>query len=173
MSRYENIIPGDITANKFDYHNAPIELECDGTYYAAYPTWCFFNQNQFSATVNTYPPHFVGIKSSSPLVIDRFDFTAVWDLVYMTCKDYRIETSMDGEIWNTVYSGMVPGTSLYTEECEFEPIICKQIRLTVLSTYDQRGYKWFQGGHIKIYGTLANVGNLYTNTDAYGIRRLI
>ena len=56
MSRYDNIIPGDIMANKFDYHDASIELECDGTYYAAYPTWCFFNQNQFSATVNTPPP---------------------------------------------------------------------------------------------------------------------
>ena len=87
----------------------------------------------------------------------------------MTAKDYKIETSMDGETWDTVYSGTVPATSIYDKQCEFKPVICKQIRLTVLSTYDQRGYQWFQGGHMKVYGTLVNAGTLYTNTDAYGI----
>ena len=94
---------------------------------------------------------------------------ASYDVVYMTCKDYKIDTSMDGETWNTVYSGIVPSTSIYTKECKFKPIICKYIRLIILSTYDQRGYKLFQGRHIKIYGTFVNAGTLYTNTDAYGI----
>ena len=34
-----------------------------------------------------------------------------------------------------------------------------------------RGYKWAQVQKCKIYGTLANVGMLYTNPDAYGIRK--
>lgn len=93
---------------------------------------------------------------------------ASWDRIYMTAKDYKIETSMDGEIWDTVYSGRVPDTRIYTKECEFKPTICKYLKFTVLSTYDQRGYQWFQGGHIKIYGTLAR-DMLYTNQHAYAI----
>ena len=94
---------------------------------------------------------------------------ASYDVVYMTAKDYKVETSMDGETWDTVYSGIVPSTHRYTKECEFEPTICKYLKFTVLSTYDQRGYQWFQGGWMKVYGTLVNAGTLYTNTDAYGI----
>ena len=94
---------------------------------------------------------------------------ASYDVVYMTAKDYKVETSMDGETWNTVYSGIVPSTHRYIKECEFDPTICKYLKFTVLSTYDRRGYKWFQGGFMKVYGTLVNAGTLYTNTDAYGI----
>ena len=89
----------------------------------------------------------------------------------MTAKDYKIESSMNGETWNTLYSGIIPSTNLYTQKCEFEPTICKYIRFVALSTYDQRGYKWLQGCNFKIYGTLASLF-LYTNPDAaYGIRK--
>ena len=103
-----------------------------------------------------------------PLIIDRFDFTASWDRVYMTIKDYKIESSFDNKTWDTLYTGIVPSTSIYDAKCEFEPTICKQIRCTILSTYDARGYKWFQGKNFKIYGALAG-SFLYTNPDAYGI----
>lgn len=117
------------------------------------------------------PPHFVGIKSNKLLIVDQYDFTVNWDLVYMTAKDYKIESSMNGETWNTLYSGIIPSTNLYTQKCEFEPTICKYIRFVALSTYDQRGYKWLQGRNFKIYGTLAGLF-LYTNPDAaYGIRK--
>ena len=55
MAKYENIIPENLTANQFEYHNSSIEIECDGTYYADYPPWCFFNQNYNSVTPNTPP----------------------------------------------------------------------------------------------------------------------
>ena len=167
MSKYESIVPEDIASNTFDFHGASIEIIASSVY-PGYEPYMFFNFNRYASTVNTPPPHFVEIKSSSPLVIDQFDFSATDDVIYMTAKDYKIEASMDGESWNTVYSGIVPSTSRYNKQCEFEPIICKQIRLTVLSTYDQRGYKWFQGGHIKIYGALAG-SKLYTNQHAYAI----
>ena len=88
----------------------------------------------------------------------------------MTVKDYKIESSVNGEAWNTLYTGVVPSTDFYTQKYEFEPTICKYIRFVALSTYDTRGYKWLQGGNIKIYGTLAGPF-LYTNPDAYGIRK--
>ena len=117
---------------------------------------------------NTNPPHFVGIKSNKPLIVDQYDFTANWDLVYMTAKDYKIESSMDGETWNILYTGIIPSTNFYTQKCEFEPTICKYIRFVALSTYDARGYKWCQGKNFKIYGALAG-SFLYINPDAYGI----
>ena len=114
------------------------------------------------------PPHFIKIKSSSLLIIDQFDFAACYDKIYMTAKDYKIETSIDGETWDIIYSGTVPVTNIYRKECEFKPIICKYLKFTVLSTYDRRGYKWFQGGSMKVHGTLDNT-TLYVNLDAYGI----
>ena len=62
------------------------------------------------------PPHFIKIKSSSLLIIDQFDFAACDDQVYMTAKDYKIETSIDGETWDTVYSGTVSATDIYIEK---------------------------------------------------------
>lgn len=90
----------------------------------------------------------------------------------MTAKDYNIESSMDGETWDTLYSGIIPSTNFYTQKCEFEPVICKYIRFIVSSTYDRRGYKWLQGKNFKIYGTLAG-NKLYTNRHAYAIPKKV
>ena len=86
----------------------------------------------------------------------------------MTVKDYKIESSVNGKTWDTLYTGIVPSTSRYDVKCEFKPTICKYIRLVQLTTYDTRGYKWFQGGFMKVYGTLAR-HILYTNQHAYAI----
>lgn len=82
----------------------------------------------------------------------------------MTIKDYKIESSLDGETWDTLYTGVIPNTTLYNVSCEFEPTICTQIRLVQLTTYDTRGYKWIQAGHFSIYAALVNP-QLYTNQD--------
>ena len=170
MSKYENIVPNDsVTSNHFSYHDASIEIVADSAYYANYPNWQFFSNKPYGCSTNTNPPpHYVGIKSNIPLIIDRFEFTACYDMVAMTVKDFKIESSMDGETWDTVYTGVIPNTDFYTQVCEFEPIICKYIRFVQVSTYDYRGYKWFDGGNVKIYGTLAGP-LLYTDKDAYGI----
>ena len=169
MSKYGSIVPENISSNEFDFHGASIEIECDNMYPRYKPYMYFISGDgyDFPSSANT-PPHFVEIKSSSPLIIDRFDFMASWDLVYMTAKDYKIETSMNGETWDTVYSGTVPDTRVYTKECEFEPTVCRYLKFTVLSTYDRRGYKWYQGGFMKVYGALAG-NNLYTNQHADAI----
>ena len=171
MSKYENIIPNNsINSHRFEYRGASIEIVVDSCYYPDYPSWQFFSNKPYgSSTGDNAPPHYVGIKSDIALIVDRFDFTVCWDQVAMTVKDYKIESSIDGETWNTLYIGTVPNTDFYTKTCEFNPTICKYIRFAQLTTYDTRGYKWLSGGQFKIYGTLA-AKTLYTNQDdAYAI----
>ena len=170
MSKYGSIVPEDIASNSFDFHGASIEIETDSDAFGNeyQPKWGFFAKGHYGVTNTIPPPHFVGIKSNIPLIVDQYDFTSNWDFVYMTAKDYNIESSMDGETWDTLYSGIIPSTNFYTQKCEFEPVICKYIRFIVSSTYDRRGYKWLQGKNFKIYGTLAG-DMLYINQHAYGI----
>lgn len=173
MSNYEPIVPENISSNSFEYHNVPMTVVSDspGTYQGYYPAYLFFAKGQWGCTSTAAPPHFVGIKSDKTLICDRYDFTVRWDLVAMTVKDFIIESSMDGETWKELYTGTVPFVATYSQECEFEPTICKYIRMKILTTYDTRGYKWVQGTNFKVYGTLANIRHLYTNNSAYGIRR--
>lgn len=98
------------------------------------------------------PPHYIGIESDKVLICDRYDFVVSWDLVAMAIKDFVIQCSMDGESWRDVYTGIIPFTSTYTQECEFDPILCKHIRLTALSTYDTRGYKWYKYRNARFMG---------------------
>lgn len=180
MNKYESIVPENITSNTFEYRGggASIEIESssvyDGWSYALHAhrldaPWMFFNKDHFAATANTAPPHYVGIRSSRPLMINQFDFTSEYDGVYMTAKDYQIESSMDGETWNTLYTGTIPNTSSdYVETCKFKSMVCRWIRCHILTTYDQRGWKWFAGGNFKIYGYYPRM-TLYTNPDVYVI----
>ena len=127
--------------------------------------WEFFNKSTMASTNYSTPlPHTVGIHSDTKLLVNRFDFIASWDVIAMSIKDYKIESSLDGETWNTLYTGVIPNTNLYNVSCEFEPTICTQIRLVQLTTYDTRGYKWIQAGHFSIYAALVNP-QLYTNQD--------
>jgi hypothetical protein len=174
MSKYEPIVPEDISSDSFEYHGANIKVVTDSTYSGRegyFPPYNAFRTDTWAVTSTAAPPHYIGIESDKVLICDRYDFFVSWDLVAMTIKDFAIQCSMDGESWNDVYSGTIPSTSTYSQECEFDPTLCKHIRLAVLSTYDTRGYKWAQVQKCKIYGTLANVGMLYTNPDAYGIRK--
>ena len=145
MSKYESIVPEDIASNTFEFYGTSIEIETDsdalGNEYQ--PKWGFFAKDHYGVT-NTNPPHFVGIKSNMPLIVNQYDFTANWDLVYMTIKDYKIESSMDGKTWDILYSGTVPSTNFYTQKYEFEPTICKYIRFIALSTYDAEGINGFK-----------------------------
>lgn len=86
----------------------------------------------------------------------------------MTVKDFKIESSIDGKTWNTLYTDDIPNTSIYNQVCEFNPTHCKYIRCIVLSTHDWGEFKGFKGADFKIYGTLVAPA-LYTNLDAYGI----
>ena len=121
------------------------------------------------------PPHYVGIESSKLLIVDSFNFSAnpitAFDGPIMSANDFKIESSMDGKTWNTLYIGSIPNiTYTFDIKCEFNPTYCKYIRCTILTTYWNRDSHSFGGCNFKIYGTLV-APVLYTNPDAYGIHR--
>lgn len=87
----------------------------------------------------------------------------------MTVKDYRVEVSQNDTNWNLVYSGTVPATDYYTKKCTYEPVICKHIRLKILSTYDNRGYTWAQIKNCKVYGTIMQYKLSLSNDNMYGM----
>lgn len=114
------------------------------------------------------PSHFVGIKSDKYLIINRCDFETFFG-PNDPAKYYRIESSINGNDWNTLYTGSIPRVSKYEQfpySCEFNPTRCKYIRCTFRST-EHENYSFF-GSSFKFYGALASPV-LYTNLDAYGI----
>lgn len=165
MSKYKNIIPDDIQTNTFEWRGMTIELEVSNI--GIHEPWEFFNKSYMASdSYSAPPPHYIGIKSDRKLLVNRFDFIASWDVVAMTIKDYRIESSIDGEgEWKTLYTGIIPNTDLYNVTCEFSPTFCNAIRLVQLTSYDKRGYKWIQGGHFSIYAALG-IPQIYTNQDS-------
>ena len=173
MSSYYSIVPENISSNTFNYHDATIEIETDNIQ-PGYKAYMFFTDSGCTTLQYSSPPHFVGIKSNEPLIVDQFDFTGLKDGInngWMSVKEFKIESSMDEETWDTLYSGTIPFAQSYTQSCEFKPIKCKSIRCTILSTYSPGGQyaTWFQGKNFKIYGTLTSRYKLYTNPDAYAI----
>lgn len=167
MSNYEPIVP---TTNPFDFHGASIVIVADETgedndghrYFDGDVTW---SKNSLS--------HFVGIKSDKQLIINHCDFIAVLDEL-QPIQNFTIESSIDGETWDVLYTGTTPkvSTEVYQHySCEFKPTRCKYIRCTFSSAASEI-YN-FCGGSFKFYGALSTNQNpfLYTNTDAYGIRK--
>lgn len=117
------------------------------------------------------PSHFVGIRSDKQLIINRCDFTAILTSSDYPAQNFIIESSINGKHWNTLYTGTTPKVSKYDwfpRSCEFNPICCKYIRCTFSSTAYEIYSFW--GKSFIFYGALAGLF-LYTNPDAYGIRK--
>lgn len=56
MSKYNSIVPEDISSNKFDFHGASIEIVSD-TLYGSYKPYMFFLKiDNFPTSANTPPP---------------------------------------------------------------------------------------------------------------------
>lgn len=56
MSKYDNIVPEDISSNEFDFHRASIEITSD-TLYGSYEPYMFFLEiDNFPSTANIPPP---------------------------------------------------------------------------------------------------------------------
>ena len=57
MSKYDNIIPEDISSNTFDFHGSSIEITSDTLYRPSYEPYMFFLEiDNFPSTANTPPP---------------------------------------------------------------------------------------------------------------------
>ena len=93
----------------------------------------------------------------------------MYDFVYMTFKDYTIEVSMNGTDWYEVYAGVVPSTAYYNASCPFENILCKYVKINILSNYDRRGYQWALGFGCKVYGVNACNSLFENEEEMYGI----
>lgn len=164
MSKYPSLLPDDLSSNEY--------IAADGTKYTVsasslyngephYP-YQFFSHPPTYEYMDVYkhvgftnvesPPHWICLSSSVPFVTDEFDFVAMDDRVVMTIKDYVIECSIDGDNWIQIYSGTVPSAAIYEAKCEYDSIICKHIRLKVLTKYYRSYYGWSIGYGFKVFG---------------------
>ena len=175
MSEYVSIVPEDISSNTFDFHGASIEFICSKLP-SIFKPWNFFLGSYAYTDWDTPLPHYIGIKSSKQLIVNRFDFTDIMS-VNISRNRYVIESSIDGEVWNILAYGSTTAIDNYTKTnhvYKFNPIKCKYIRLKVNyfypSTTENVALKNFWGCNFKIYGALPNP-IIYTNPDAYGIRK--
>ena len=177
MSEYVSIVPEDISSNTFDFHGASIELICSNP--PNIKPWQFFLKGSYGYTDwNASPPHFVGIKSSKQLIVNRFDFTDIMS-GNISRNRYVIESSIDGEVWNILAYGSTTAVDDYTKTnhvYKFNPIKCKYIRLKVNyfypSTTEKHLLENFWGCNFKIYGALPNP-IIYANQDtAYYIPKV-
>ena len=174
MTNYESIVPEKIETNTFDFHGASIVIEGDYNSYRGFTikdlsNFFYGDKRWYTSSDSIY--HFIEIKSSKPLVINRFDFTTITSAKFP--ENFKIESSMDDETWNTVYTGIASTASSKNEyvklECEFKPTVCKYLKFTISRADQASGV--FHGLDGKIYGALSTNQNpfLYTNPDVYGI----
>ena len=166
MSQFELVHPKTITSDKFEYNGAKFTITADSVEYSGHNpepyVWAFFRTDiRSGSTQPSPPPHWICLSCDKYFITDQFNFRVYDDVVNMTIKDYFIEVSDDKEHWTAVYRGTIPRTNVYDEQCKFNAVMCKHIRLRNISTYDDRGYAWIQVSSCRVYGKLAAYNKLY------------
>ena len=178
MSNYPSLIPTSITTDSFTYNGAKFTITASSIERSEHNPYQyangFYNSNHGITSGSIEPPHWVKLSCDKAFITDEYIFTAVYDVVVMTIKDYNIEVSMDGSKWDIVYKGSIPNTSEYTCKCSFTPVVCKNIRIKTLTTYDYRGYRWAVMRNTKVYGKLLEDYCIYNNdNNSYEIKKEI
>lgn len=112
--------------------------------------------------------------------IYKFCFNGTDDVVSIRVKDYELSYSLDGINFNSIYSGTyvgkhkqpgVPSNQVWqTEECEFNPINARYFRITILNSYDYRGYKWASLTNCLLYSRINSSLFLDKNNYIYGYK---
>ena len=110
--------------------------------------------------------------------ICKFCFNGTDDVVAIRVKDYELSYSLDGINFNPIYSGTyvgkhkqpgVPSNQVWqTEECEFNPINARYFRITILNSYDTRGYKWASLTNLLLYALNNNLILKESDNNIYG-----
>ena len=110
--------------------------------------------------------------------ICKFSFTTGRaDAVDILMKDYELYYSLDGTDFTKLYSGTyVPKTNLpgshwkyQTEYCEFNYISARYFRISILSAYFSRDYRWVGFTDARLYAAL--ISGLYlkeSDNNIYG-----
>lgn len=140
--------------------NYTITYSADSTYYSAsqnlqqayHAIDGMYNDLFWVSSANSFPHWWQVDLGRVVNYIYKFCFNGTDDVVSIRVKDYELSYSLDGTNFNSIYSGTyvgkhkqpgVPSNQVWqTEECEFNPINARYFRITILNSYDTRGYKW-------------------------------
>lgn len=121
-------------------------------------------------TYSVSPPHTFQINFSKPITVSQVNFLGGNDNVDTLVKDYKIQYSVDGTNFIDVVQGTYPNYGAWNEKESANvfnnPVVCKAIRMVILSGYCTRGYVWGGLLNLKIFGSLTT--NLYLFKDAKG-----
>ena len=109
--------------------------------------------------------------------ICKFSFTTGRaDAVDILLKDYELSYSLNGKDFKTFYSGTyVAKTSLpgsrwkyQTEYCEFNDISARYFRITILSAYFSRNYRWVGFTDARLYARNNSLYLKESDNNIYG-----
>lgn len=110
----------------------------------------------------------------------KFCFNPTDDMEAIRVKDYEFSYSLDGTNFTKIYSGTYKGVlkpsgvpsnqAWQTEECEFDPVSLRYFRITILNSYDTRGYKWASLANCLLYARIISSLFLDKNNYIYGYK---
>ena len=109
--------------------------------------------------------------------ICKFSFTTGRaDAVDILLKDYELYYSLNGTDFNKIYSGTyvaktrLPGSSwkYQTEECEFNDISARYFRISILSAYFSRNYRWVGFTDARLYARNNSLYLKESDNNIYG-----
>lgn len=104
----------------------------------------------------------------------KFIFNPSDDVYCVRVKDYELYYSLDGINFNKLYSGtFIPDHKIESnvwqdEECEFNPVSLRYFRITILNSYDYRGYKWGGFTNAKLYNLNNGLYLKESDNNIYG-----
>ena len=109
--------------------------------------------------------------------IYKFSFTTGrGDAVDILLKDYELYYSLNGIDFTKIYSGTyvpktrLPGSSwkYQTEYCEFNYISARYFRISILSAYFSRGYRWVGFTDARLYALISGLYLKESDNNIYG-----
>ena len=104
----------------------------------------------------------------------KFIFNPSDDVINVRVKDYEIFYSLDGINFNKLYSGtFIPDHTItdhvwQDEECEFNPVSLRYFRITILNSYDNRGYTWGGFTNARLYARNNGLYLKESDNNIYG-----
>ena len=104
----------------------------------------------------------------------KFIFNPSDDVINVRVKDYELFYSLDGIDFNKLYSGtFIPDHTItdhvwQDEECEFNPVSLRYFRITILNSYDTRGYKWGGFTNARLYTRFVGLYLKESDNNIYG-----
>ena len=124
-------------------------------------------------------PHWWEIDMGGYSLLSEFSFCPSDDVVDVLVKDYKIEYSLDGITWHTIFNGTNTQDTAATRNNSASivhtlqiPVIFRYLKLTILNGYNSRGYVWSGIYNVKLTGVLDARNKTYKDlmNDLYGYK---